>query len=333
MSTPPSPLAVPPGDGQRVQLFGVRFRYKVDHAASGGNLAILKVVIPPHTLVKPHTHTREDEYTLVREGTVGVRIGDETLEGAPGAYLVKPRDIPHAMWNAGDEPATVVEILSPAGAEKYFEELAPVLERHDPPETYYALAGKYGLTINDEWDRGARARVRRGSSERGGILCGAAVLDGYGTARGLRAQQAAMGTRTGREVRGHRRPRGERAARSRGVADRGDHLAGREVGQAPQEPGDAGRARRGLRRHRVEGRAPDHPVWYHNFVAHPEVELQDGPEPHLYAPGSPRVRNARSGGSDRSSSTRRTRSTRSRPTGRSRCSCSSAFPRTARRPR
>jgi deazaflavin-dependent oxidoreductase (nitroreductase family) len=30
------------------------------------------------------------------------------------------------------------------------------------------------------------------------------------------------------------------------------------------------------------GGAPEHPVWYHNFRAHPEVELQDGPEPHLY---------------------------------------------------
>ncbi|HEX3929825.1 MAG TPA: nitroreductase family deazaflavin-dependent oxidoreductase [Nocardioides sp.] len=31
-----------------------------------------------------------------------------------------------------------------------------------------------------------------------------------------------------------------------------------------------------------KGGAPDHPEWYHNFVAHPEVELQDGPEPHGY---------------------------------------------------
>ena len=27
----------------------------------------------------------------------------------------------------------------------------PATMRHAPPETYYALAGKYGLTINDEW--------------------------------------------------------------------------------------------------------------------------------------------------------------------------------------
>lgn len=30
------------------------------------------------------------------------------------------------------------------------------------------------------------------------------------------------------------------------------------------------------------GGSPQHPVWYYNFIAHPEVELQDGPEPHLY---------------------------------------------------
>ncbi len=28
-----------------------------------------------------------------------------------------------------------------------------------------------------------------------------------------------------------------------------------------------------------QGGAPTHPVWYHNLVAHPEIELQDGPEP------------------------------------------------------
>ena len=30
------------------------------------------------------------------------------------------------------------------------------------------------------------------------------------------------------------------------------------------------------------GGAPENPEWFYNLVAHPEVELQDGPEPHLY---------------------------------------------------
>lgn len=32
-----------------------------------------------------------------------------------------------------------------------------------------------------------------------------------------------------------------------------------------------------------KGGAPEHPVWFHNFVANPAVDLQDGPEPHEYA--------------------------------------------------
>ncbi|HET8960482.1 nitroreductase family deazaflavin-dependent oxidoreductase [Nocardioides sp.] len=31
-----------------------------------------------------------------------------------------------------------------------------------------------------------------------------------------------------------------------------------------------------------KGGAPEHPEWYHNLVAHPEVDLQDGPEPAAY---------------------------------------------------
>lgn len=31
-----------------------------------------------------------------------------------------------------------------------------------------------------------------------------------------------------------------------------------------------------------KGGAPDNPDWYYNFLAHPEVDLQDGPEPHSY---------------------------------------------------
>lgn len=31
-----------------------------------------------------------------------------------------------------------------------------------------------------------------------------------------------------------------------------------------------------------KGGTPENPDWYHNFIAHPVVQLQDGPEPALY---------------------------------------------------
>ena len=151
MTTGPTAKVVEPGQGKTVRLFAVRFDYMVTSADSGGALAALEVTIPPRTLIKPHRHTREDEYTVVLAGTVGARVGDRVVETGAGASLVKPRGIPHAMWNAGAEPARVLEILSPGGLEDYFEELAPVLSEHAPPSDFYGLAGRYGLTIQDDW--------------------------------------------------------------------------------------------------------------------------------------------------------------------------------------
>jgi hypothetical protein len=68
-----------------------------------------------------------------------------------GAYLVKPRGVPHAMWNAESTPATVIEILSPGGLEGYFEQLAPLLTEHRTPPEYYELAENYGIKIEDAW--------------------------------------------------------------------------------------------------------------------------------------------------------------------------------------
>ena len=70
---------------------------------------MLEVEIPVRALMKPHSHSRENEFSMVVEGTVRVRVGDRELEAGPGAYLVKPRGMAHAMWNAASVPARVVE--------------------------------------------------------------------------------------------------------------------------------------------------------------------------------------------------------------------------------
>jgi quercetin dioxygenase-like cupin family protein len=99
------------GVGYRSRLFGTALastgvrHYKVESADSGGSLAVLEIEIPARTLVKPHNHSREDEFSLVLAGTVGFRIGDRVQLAHPGAALVKPRGTPHAMWNSYHTPA------------------------------------------------------------------------------------------------------------------------------------------------------------------------------------------------------------------------------------
>ena len=66
-----------------------------------------------------HRHAREDEYSYILEGSMGALLGDEDLVAGPGDLVFKPRNQWHTFWNAGDEPARILEIISPAGFEKY----------------------------------------------------------------------------------------------------------------------------------------------------------------------------------------------------------------------
>ena len=141
-------------DSHRMSLYDVVFRYGVTADETDGTLSMLEVTIPPKTLVKPHMHTLEDEYTLILDGTVGARLGDQTVDAIEaGSWLVKPRSVPHAMWNVSEQPARVLEVVSPAGLESYFEKIAPVLQEHGPEwtERFYELANEYGLSVLDDW--------------------------------------------------------------------------------------------------------------------------------------------------------------------------------------
>jgi hypothetical protein len=66
--------------------------------------------------------------------------------GEPGDLIFKPRDQWHTFWNAGDSDALVLEIISPSGFERYFEELVLLFEGgRPPPEVLAEVRGRYGL--------------------------------------------------------------------------------------------------------------------------------------------------------------------------------------------
>ena len=50
------------------------------------------------------------------------------------------------MWNAGPQPARMIEVISPAGFEHFFRELADLTAVGPPqPADFMALAERYGL--------------------------------------------------------------------------------------------------------------------------------------------------------------------------------------------
>jgi quercetin dioxygenase-like cupin family protein len=65
---------------QTVDLMRIAFAYRLEEANTGGRLAVLEVTVPPQTLIKPHQHSKEDEFSLILSGRVGARVGAETYE-------------------------------------------------------------------------------------------------------------------------------------------------------------------------------------------------------------------------------------------------------------
>ncbi len=117
-----------PAQGEAVHLLALGVRFMIDGERTGGAFSLVEHPLPPRALGAPlHTHHNEDEYSYVLEGRFGVQLGDEVLEAGPGDLLFKPRGVAHAFWNAGEEPARLLELISPAGFENYFRELAPLL--------------------------------------------------------------------------------------------------------------------------------------------------------------------------------------------------------------
>ena len=69
----------------------------------------------------------------------------------PGDLVFKPRGQWHTFWNAGDEPARILEIISPAGFERYFAEVVELLEAGPPePSALGDIAARYGLEVDRE---------------------------------------------------------------------------------------------------------------------------------------------------------------------------------------
>ncbi|WP_239107154.1 cupin domain-containing protein [Spirilliplanes yamanashiensis] len=101
---------------------------------------------------------------MVTEGEVGFRSDDREVVLGPGGYIAKPRGELHAMWNAGPTPARIIEIISPAGFEHFFREVAELIaagpaaagdggdlvERYglefEEPDWLPAIVERYGLT-------------------------------------------------------------------------------------------------------------------------------------------------------------------------------------------
>ena len=137
---------VGPDNGREGFLGSIGVRFLIDGADAADRFSLVEHPMSARALAAPlHLHTREDEYSFVLEGRMGALLGDEVVEAGPGELVFKPRNQWHTFWNAGDEPCRILEIISPGGFERFFQELSDMGGAiNADPDELTALGARYG---------------------------------------------------------------------------------------------------------------------------------------------------------------------------------------------
>ena len=144
--------ALGPNEGKAGFLGSIGVRFMIDGAEADERFSLVEHPLSARALAAPlHRHNREDEYSYVLEGRVGALLGDEVVVGSPGDLIFKPRNQWHTFWNAGDQPARLLEIISPAGFEGFFDELVDLGGvTAAQPETLAELCARYELEMDPD---------------------------------------------------------------------------------------------------------------------------------------------------------------------------------------
>jgi mannose-6-phosphate isomerase-like protein (cupin superfamily) len=113
-----------PDEVPTVDLMGVRVKFVVSSADTGGAWALLDYTAPP--LFRgplPHWHAETTEVFQVLEGTLTVSVDGQTHEVPAGGFALVPPGVVHHFSNDGAEPVRFLTHLRPGGLEDYFKEL------------------------------------------------------------------------------------------------------------------------------------------------------------------------------------------------------------------
>lgn len=119
------PIVLGPGEGESAELGAAWVSFKAVGDACGGRFSVTETTLRPGFQgPPPHYHESYVDSFYVLEGTLTVRIGDEEVEAAEGAFVLIPPRMVHTFANRTDMVVRVLNLMAPGGFERYFREAA-----------------------------------------------------------------------------------------------------------------------------------------------------------------------------------------------------------------
>lgn len=120
---------LPPGEGPTVSAGGNQLTFKIVREDSCGDLMMVEYIVPagfPGPALHVHEHTDEAFYVL--DGVLTVTVGDDPVSLTAGGMVFVPRGVAHTFANVSNSPVSMLIIMTPAGFEGYFREMARLAE-------------------------------------------------------------------------------------------------------------------------------------------------------------------------------------------------------------
>jgi quercetin dioxygenase-like cupin family protein len=152
-----NPVIVPEASAPLPGDFAVTVRVRSEH--TNGVMAAIEQTLAAKAFVPPHVHLN-DVWVYVLSGEIGVLVGEDVRTAHRGEWALKPRDVQHAMWNPAGQPARIIEVLTPGGTERWFEEIAALDD--DDAAGFDLACARHGITFFPQSSWIAELRRRYG---------------------------------------------------------------------------------------------------------------------------------------------------------------------------
>ena len=141
-----------PGQGNPVPIRRFGIVVQVSGADTDGTVAVLEHELAEGTLAMPLHRHAASEVVHVLSGTLTVQVDDDVHQIRAGSTIAIPGGRMHTFWVGPDEPAPArfLAVVSPAGLEKYYEEVSKHVPRRGAPEMEGVLAAgeRHGVKVD-----------------------------------------------------------------------------------------------------------------------------------------------------------------------------------------
>jgi uncharacterized cupin superfamily protein len=122
---------------------------KLAGSDTGEAVAVVHATVPVLSGPPLHRHSREDEWFYLIDGEITWEVDGQRHRGGAGASAFAPRGTAHAFRNFGASVAHMLVVVTPAGLERFFEDLTEVNRGLSQPDMVRSeqVMNHYGIEL------------------------------------------------------------------------------------------------------------------------------------------------------------------------------------------